>query len=148
MKEKPIYFLVESSVLPTIFLKVIETKKLLRQGKAKTIHEAVEKTGISRSAYYKYKDSVQPFSEAAADKIITIHAVLKDEPGVLSSILNAVARSGSNVITINQNIPVNGTANITLSVRTGNLKMKFERLMEKLGEIDGVLKAEVLSSEQ
>ncbi len=148
MEERPVYYLVEQSVLPEIFLKVMEAKKLLYQGKVKTIHEAVQKCEISRSAFYKYKDGVELFSDVVQDKIVTLHVVVKDEQGVLSMILSVLAKAGANILTINQNIPVNGTADITVSLRTGQLKLKFERLLEKLKGIDGVLKVNVLSSEK
>ena len=147
MTSKAKYYLVESTVMPQILLKVVETKRLLEHGKADTVNEAVSKMGISRSAYYKYKDSVQPFYETAKDKIITFYAVLKDEPGILSNLLNSFAKAGCNILTINQNIPIGGIANITVSCQTGNMKMKLEALLERLRSQDGSIKIEIMARE-
>ncbi|MGI6030977.1 MAG: ACT domain-containing protein [Eubacteriales bacterium] len=147
MKNKPVYYLVSSDVLPEIFLKVVETNKLLTHGKAKTINEAVAMTGISRSAYYKYKDSISPFYEMSKEKIITLYAVLKDEPGVLSNLLGLFTKAGTNILTINQNIPINGIANITITIQTGNMRVKLDTLMEKVRSQNGVIKFEVMASE-
>lgn len=147
MMNKPKYYLVESSVMPAILLKVVETKRLLEHGRAKTVNEAVVQTGISRSAYYKYKDRVSPFYEAVKDKIITFYAVLSDEPGALSTLLNIFAKAGSNILTINQNIPINGIANITLTIQTGNLKIKLDTLLEKVRAVAGVVSIEIMASE-
>lgn len=147
MKNKPVYYLVSSDVLPEIFLKVVETNKLLQHGKAKTINEAVAMTGISRSAYYKYKDSISPFYEMSKEKIITLYAVLKDEPGVLSNLLNLFTKAGTNILTINQNIPINGIANITISIQTGNMRVKLDTMIEKVRSQNGVIKFEVMASE-
>ena len=57
------YVLADVSVLPDVFPKVLKAKKLLRAGEAATVHDAVRMTGISRSAYYKYKDYIFPFNE-------------------------------------------------------------------------------------
>lgn len=147
MTNKAKYYLVESSVMPQVLLKVVETRRLLEQGQADTVNEAVLKTGISRSAYYKYKDSVQPFFETAKDKIITFYAVLKDEPGVLSNLLNAFARAGCNILTINQNIPIGGIANVTVTSQTGSMKMKLDALLERLRGLGGILKIEIMARE-
>jgi len=147
MPNKDKYYLVEASALPSVFLKVIETNRLLQLGKAKTVNEAVLKTGISRSAYYKYKDSISPFYEVAKERIITISAVLRDEPGILSNLLNVFAKAGTNILTINQSIPINGIAGVTLSIQTGHMKIKLESLLERMRAQDGVVKMEIVASE-
>lgn len=81
MPQKPSYLLVDTAVLPDIFPKVVEAKRLLKTGKCKTASEAAEKLKISRSAFYKYKDCVFPFEEMGKDKIITMFFELLDEPG-------------------------------------------------------------------
>lgn len=147
LKNKPVYYLVSSEALPEIFLKVVETNKLLTHGKAKTINEAVAMTGISRSAYYKYKDSISPFYEMSKDRIITLYAVLKDEPGVLSNLLGLFTKAGTNILTINQNIPINGIANITITIQTGNMRVKLDTLIERVRAQSGVIKFEIMASE-
>ena len=86
MAKKPKYYIVEASALPEVFLKVAEAKQLLSTGKAATVNEATKLTGISRSAFYKYRDSVMPFHNMMIGRILTYQLKLHDEPGVLSGI--------------------------------------------------------------
>ena len=94
---KPKYYLVERTLLPEVFQRVIEANEAIASGKAATASEAAKIAGLSRSAYYKYKDGVRPFFEATTDRIVTYHFMLHDQPGVLSSILGLMARSGAPV---------------------------------------------------
>ncbi|MEN6314669.1 MAG: ACT domain-containing protein [Clostridiaceae bacterium] len=141
------YFLVDKTILPDIFSKVIETKKKLSMGKIKTINDAVKEVGISRSAYYKYKDFVFPFYETSRGKVITLFFVVEDFSGILSSIINKVAQAKANIVTINQNIPINGLADVTVSIETSGMTKDIRELMENIGEIEGVRRQEILARE-
>ena len=100
---------------------------------------------ISRSAFYKYRDSIAPFQNLMAGRIITFYTLLKDTPGVLSNILSIFANSGANILTINQAIPSGGRAMVTVSAETGNLGCSLEEFTRRLGESTGVVKAEVVA---
>ncbi len=145
MTAKPRYYLVEESALPEVFLKVAETKRLLSTGEATTVNEATKMTDISRSAFYKYRDSVLPFQNMMTGRIITIQLLLHDQPGLLSEILGVLAATKANIITINSIMPTNGTAVVTISAETNELTVSIEELLNTLGEMDGVVKAEVLA---
>lgn len=147
MKNEAKYLLVDSSVLPEIFTKVVEAKRLLKTGKIKTASEAAEKLKISRSAFYKYKDCVFPVEEANKDSIITLFFEVADMPGVLSCILKVLASAKANVLTINQSIPVNGGANITICLRIEGMDISANSLLKKLRAIEFVRKAEITSGE-
>ena len=147
MKKQSDYYLVEASVLPEVFIKVMEVKRLLETRKVKTINEAVTRVGISRSTYYKYKDSIYPFYEMSQGKIITLFIILEDIPGILSNILNSIASVNANILTINQNIPINGVANITISIETGDMDKNIEYLIEQIRGKEGVKRIEILGRE-
>lgn len=147
MNNNSTYFLVESSVLPEVFSKVIEVKKILSKGVVKTVNEAAEKAGISRSAYYKYKDYVLPFYETSRGKVITLFFVVEDFSGILSSIINEIARAKANIITINQNIPINGLADITISIETSKMVKDIGKLTDNISRIEGVRRQEILARE-
>ena len=142
--KKNSYFIVEASALPEVFLKVADAKRLLETGEAKTVNQAVEMTGISRSAFYKYKDAISPFQDMTRGRILTFHVLLRDKPGVLSGVLGTFADCGANILTINQSIPVNGAANVTVSAETSGMLTDTEKLLHTLRNRDGVLKAEVM----
>ena len=148
MEKTPKFFIVEAAALPEIFLKVAEAKRMLETGETDKVNEATKAVGISRSEYYKYRDSVELYTREYQDNIITLQAVLTDRAGVLSSFLNAVARAGGNVLTVNQNIPIDGAAGITLSVNTVEMRVKIETLMKRLLTIDGVQSAQILQGKR
>ena len=145
MASTPKYYIVEASALPEVFLKVAEAKRLLSTGEAATVNEATKMTDISRSAFYKYRDSVLPFQNMMTGRIITIQLLLHDQPGLLSEILGVLAATKANIITINSIMPTNGTAVVTISAETNELTVSIEELLNTLGEMDGVVKAEVLA---
>lgn len=145
MTTKPKYYIVEASALPEVFLKVAEAKRLLSTGEASTVNEATRITGISRSAFYKYRDAVLPFQNMMTGRIITFQLLLHDEPGLLSEILSILANAKANIITINSIVPTNGTAVVTISAETIDLNVSLEELMNRLSVFRGVVKAEVLA---
>lgn len=147
MANSPKYYIVEASALPEVFLKVAEAKRLLSLGEASTVNEATKMTGISRSAFYKYRDSVLPFQNMMAGRIITFQFRLHDEPGVLSNILNAFAKYEVNLLTINSMVPTNGCAVVTISAETTELTLPLEELLRLLEQTPGVVKAEVLAGQ-
>lgn len=143
--EKKKYYLVSAEALPEVFIKVAEAKRMLQVGEADTVGEAARLVGISRSAFYKYKDVVQPFQNMRAGHIITFYALLKDIPGVLSNYLSIFAGSGANILTINQTIPTNGCAGVTISAETSEMVDGLEELMSRAAAAQGVLKFEILA---
>lgn len=139
------YYLVQGDVLPEVFLKVVGARELLNTGEAKTVMEAVDRMGISRSAFYKYKDSVLPFRDMTRGRIFTFNLFLRDEMGVLSGILAIFAEVGANILTINQNIPSGGVALVTIAARLDNASETPDKLLVRLKEGKGVVSAELLA---
>lgn len=145
MATDPKYYIVEASALPEIFLKVAEAKRLLSVGEAATVNEATQMTGISRSAFYKYRDAVLPFQNMMTGRIITFQLLLHDAPGILSDILITFANLKANIITINSIVPTNGCAVVTISAETMDLTVPVEDLLLQLRSAKGVIKAEILA---
>ena len=145
MTQLPKYYIVEAKALPEVFLKVAEAKWLLETGEATTVNEAAKATGISRSAFYKYRDAIAPFQNLMAGRILTFQFILRHVTGLLSSILTIFAQFGANILTINQTIPTNGCASVTISAETTNMTDGVEEMVRALGAISGVLKAEILA---
>jgi len=141
------FYIIKDEILPDIVKKTVKAKELLKNHKAKTINEATEMVGMSRSAFYKYKDYIYPFYEASHEKIVTISMILHHQPGVLSSILDEIAGAHGNVLTINQNIPSQGLANVTISFETGALIKNIEELIKSINDKDGVQKVEIIAQE-
>lgn len=145
MKEKHPFYVINGSVLPEVFLKVVEVKNLLEKNKMLTVQDATERVGISRSSFYKYKDAIFPFYEKGKSQAITVLIHLQDEAGRLSDVLNYIASAGGNVLTINQMIPMNGIAIINLCIQTSHIEMGVDKLIEQLTEFSGVNEIQVLA---
>lgn len=145
MKRSPQYYIVEASALPEVFLKVAEAKRLLSLGEAATVNEATRMTGISRSAFYKYRDAVLPFQNMMTGRVLTLQFLLHDQPGMLSEILNYLAVRKANILTINSIVPTNGCAVVTISAETIDLTVTIEEMIRELEQTPGVIKAEILA---
>jgi len=139
------YYIVEASVLPEVFLKVAEVKRYLETGEEKTIHAATQRVGISRSAFYKYKDAIRPFRDMSHGRIVTIQILLRDEPGALSGALNLLAGLGGNVLTINQSVPSEGVAAVTVGMEAAGSDADFENVLNALKSNELVIRCEVLA---
>ena len=145
MSKAPNYYIVDAEALPEIFRKVVDARRMLDTGEAETVNQAVQLAGISRSAFYKYKDAVRPFNDILHGRIVTFQIMLKDEPGILSHVLNLFAGSGANILTINQGIPINGCAVVTVNAETSGLEGSLQELLARLNGAEGVLRGEILA---
>ncbi|MDL2293080.1 ACT domain-containing protein [Ruminococcaceae bacterium OttesenSCG-928-D13] len=130
--EKRKYLLVDIKVLPEVFLRVLRAKELLASGEAKNVSRATKMADVSRSAYYKYKDSV--FHADNEREAVTITATLLDETGALQELLASISKVGGNVVTINQSMPENGAANVAVTIRTEGMRISLEELCDKLAK--------------
>ena len=142
------YYLIDRSVLPEVFPKVIEAKRLLQTGKCKTVYDAVKAVGISRSVFYKYKDSVHVFVEKDKQHIITIILYLTDEVGALSKVLNLISGIGASILTINQSVPMNGIAPVSISFDTMNMEIEPEELFHQMEQLGGVISVKPVAKER
>ena len=137
MKEKGQYYVLKEKAVPEVLLKVVEAKRLIESGKIASVQEATEKVGISRSSFYKYKDDIFPFHEETRGKTITFIIQMDDEPGLLSVVLQTIARFHGNILTIHQSIPISGIASLTLSVdvlpQTGDVAEMLDHIEEQEG---------------
>ena len=145
MPQKPKYYIVEAKTLPETFQKVAEVKRILSSGEDTKVNRIAERVGVSRSAYYKYKDSIFPFENLMAGRIITFQINLRDEAGLLSQLLQVFAEAGANILTINQTLPVGGVASLTISAETIDLVCPVEVLLRQIEEREGVSRAEILA---
>ncbi|MFA9557198.1 ACT domain-containing protein [Evansella sp. AB-rgal1] len=133
-------------MLPEAMLKTVEAKQLLESGKCEKINVAVQQVDLSRSAFYKYKDGIFPFHTMVKEKIITLSIHLEDRSGTLSKLLSLIAQTGANVLTINQTIPLQGRATITLSIETAAMNDNVTILLKKIEQLDSVVKVELIGS--
>ncbi|WP_052447507.1 ACT domain-containing protein [Clostridium polynesiense] len=139
------FYVVNGEILQDVIKKVVEVKELLHKGMVKDITEGVKTVGISRSAYYKYKDKVFPLTEGAQSQKATIALLISHDPGVLSMVLDTIAANNGNVLTINQDLPINNSANVTITLDISSLNTDIRNVMNILGENPQVLKTKLIA---
>jgi len=147
MKNNSQLIVADAQVLPDVFTKVLEVKKLMAQKGEKSFASACKRIGISRSAYYKYKDCVFSYEELFTRRIVNIYLLLNDEPGVLSCVLVALHKLNANILTVNQSIPVDGVASVNISLRLTAKSDNELASLNSISTLDGVLEVKVLSAE-
>ncbi len=138
------YYVVREDILPEAIVKTIQVKEMLQRGEAETVHEAVERAGLSRSAFYKYKDGIYALNQLERERIVTVSMDLEHRSGVLSKVLGFVAGSEGNVLTIHQSIPLQGLANVVITVDTTGMAVPLTGLIDGIRGQDGVRKANVI----
>lgn len=141
------YFIVKKKAVPEVLLKVVEAKRLLDSERVMTVQEATDAVEISRSSFYKYRDDIFPFHESTRGKTITFMLQMDDKPGLLSKVLNQVAKGEANILTIHQSIPVNGIALLTLSIEILPQSESTSVLIDTIEALDGIHYVKVVSRE-
>ncbi len=140
------FYLVREDVLSEAMTKTLEAKMLLETGKVNTINEAVKAVDLSRSAFYKYRDRIFPFETMVQKKIVSISIHLEDRSGSLSSLLGILAELGCNILTIHQTIPLQGRANITMSIETASSKEDINGILKSLEKLEHVRAVNIIGS--
>ena len=131
------FYLINASIVPDIYKKVITAKSLLASGKAKSASQAAKMADISRSAYYKYKDAIFEYHGDDSSDTATINAKLMDNAGVLSSLMNELYKAGANVLSVNQSVPIH-SVDVSVTVQIAEMTATKEELLNSIKEIDGV----------
>lgn len=147
MNERTKYYVVTEKAVPEVFRRVLEAKRLLDSGRVSTVQEASDQVGISRSSFYKYKNDIFPFHENARGTTVSFLLQMDDEPGALSSVLQAIARYHGNILTIHQGIPINGIASLTISVEIEPVSGDAEEMMHHIETQQGVHYFKILGRE-
>ncbi|WP_010288118.1 ACT domain-containing protein [Kurthia massiliensis] len=140
------YYLVREDVLTDAMQKTLQAKHLLQTGAVSSIWDAVKEVDLSRSAFYKYRDAVFPFHSIVQERILTVFLQLEDRKGTLARLLSTVTETHCNVLTIHQTIPIQGRANVTLSLDVTAMDVELDELLQHLKKLDFVESAEVISS--
>lgn len=147
MSGKTTYYVLKEKAVPEVLLKVMEAKRLIESGKVDSIQDATDMVGISRSSFYKYKDDILPFHENEKGKIVTLVIQLYDEPGLLSNVLQAIAKYKTNILTIHQSVPINGIASLTLSIDMLGTLEKVDEMVETIEHVDGIHYVKIIARE-
>ncbi|TCP63580.1 chorismate mutase [Heliophilum fasciatum] len=142
------FFLVDGDILPEAILKTAIVNEMLAKGEVAKVSDAVEKVGLSRSAYYKYKDGVLPSPGSGPQPVISVRLVLEHQPGILSRVLNTVAAVDGNILTINQAVPERGMAAVAIVLDISRMVIDIPRLLGELRRMTGVRSVQLIGDEK
>ena len=134
------YLIVHKKILPEYLEKVIYARNLLERHEVPTVTEAVQKAGISRNTYYKYKDYVFAEENRTERRHAVISLILKDEKGSLSSLINALTQMHTSILTISQSLPVGGKANVLISLDISSIECTIDELVASIKNLPAVRK--------
>ena len=114
------FYLVREDILPEAIKKTIRVKEILKRGEVRTFYDVTQ------------------------GKLVTLSIILSDRPGKLSQVLNTVADSNGSILTINQGIPLQGSADVSISIETKEMEITVETLVERLGALSGVQSVRII----
>ena len=145
-KDNKEFYIVDKRILPKSIQNVIKVNDLISKTKISK-YSAIIKVGISRSTYYKYKDFIKPFYEGGDDRIYSLHLSIKDRVGILSEVLDAISKEKINMLTIVQNMPVDGVAKTTILLKmTATMAKKVDKIISKIGKVEGITDIRITGS--
>ena len=145
-KDNKEFYIVDKRILPKSIQNVIKVNDLISKTKISK-YSAIKKVGISRSTYYKYKDFIKPFYEGGDDRIYSLHLSIKDRVGILSEVLDAISKEKINMLTIVQNMPVDGVAKTTILLKmAATMAKKVDKIISKIGNVEGIADIRITGS--
>lgn len=139
------FYLVHNSILPPYLKTVMEARELI-EAQRLNVSDACKLKQISRSTYYKYKDYVFHVRKSESQMAILSLRVL-DKKGVLSSVLNMISHHHGNIMSINQDIPINNIAYINICLNVVEMNVSINDLIKNLENIEGVKLVQLLAME-
>ena len=144
MSDKTQFYIVRARAVPDVLRGVVRANELLASGKARTVNEAAEAAGISRSSYYKFKDDIEEFHDSMAGMNVTLSCEINDEPGILASLLGIISGCNANILTIHQSIPINGVADLSISLQIRDNTEDIGGMIRKIETQKGVRRVRIM----
>ncbi len=141
------YLLVDKSILPECYEKVIEARVLLESGKLSDVSEAVKAVGISRSTYYKYKDYVFALNHDTECRKAILSFTLSHKAGLLGEVLKVLSDIGANILTISQNLPINSKAHVVVTIDISQISIDSQSIVSAINNIDGATGTKLIAVE-
>lgn len=148
MNEKTEYYIVRKRAVPEVLRGVVKVNQLLASGKAKTVNEAVEIAGISRSSYYKFKDDIEEFHDSMSGMNVTLSCEINDETGILAGLLGIISGCNANILTIHQSIPISGVADLSVSLQLRDNTENISQMLRMIEEMKGVRRVRIVGRDR
>ena len=138
MDKEKVYYIIREDVLPEAVKKTLIMKKALEENPKLSIFEASKRFDLSRSAFYKYKDTIFPIRDIQRQSILSLSIDVDDIPGILGKILRIVNDEKCSVLTIHQTVPINARATIIISLEIDAEHTNIEKLTKQIKNLEFV----------
>ena len=138
MDKEKVYYIIREDVLPEAVKKTLIMKKALEENPKLSILEASKRFDLSRSAFYKYKDTIFPIQAIQRQSILSLSIDVDDIPGILGKILRIVNDEKCSVLTIHQTVPINARATIIISLEIDAEHTNIEKLTKQIKNLEFV----------
>ncbi len=148
MSEKTEFYIVRARAVPEVLRGVAKANQLLASGKARTVNEAAELSGISRSSYYKFKDDIEEFHDSVSGMNIALSCEISDETGILASLLGIISGCNANILTIHQSIPISGVADLSISLQIRDNTDDISQMIGKIETLSGVRRVRIMGRDK
>jgi chorismate mutase len=148
LSEKTEFYIVRARAVPEVLRGVAKANQLLASGKARTVNEAAELSGISRSSYYKFKDDIEEFHDSVSGMNITLSCEISDETGILASLLGIISGCNANILTIHQSIPISGVADLSISLQIRDNTDDISQMIGKIETLSGVRRVRIMGRDK
>lgn len=137
------FYLVDFQVLPEAIKKTIRIKESLKNGRVKTINEALS----AMNAYYKYKDHVEPVTGAVKERSITYFIMMQNDFSLLNKIMRKIKKENNDVLSINSGVAFGENVPTIISFKTKMTLADINLLAESIRRIKGIIRI-VVSEEE
>lgn len=148
MSEKTVFYIVRERAVPDVLKGVVKANQFLASGKARTVNEAAELAGISRSSYYKFKDDIEEFHDSMSGMNVTLSCEINDETGLLAGLLGIISGCNANILTIHQSIPISGVADLSISLQMRDNTEDISRMIRKIETLQGVRRIRIMGRDK
>ena len=132
------FYLVDFQVLPEAIKKTIRIKESLKNGRVKTINEALSAMNISRSAYYKYKNHVETSFDKPKEEAVVFFILMNNDFSLFGRVLRRITKESDEILTINRGLSFEKTVPVTIAFKTKKLPDEIEKLSYSIKKIKGI----------
>ena len=138
-KEQEKFYLVKRDALPEVFSKVMQVKEGIKTKKYPSVNQASKAVGLSRSAYYKYRNSVFSYQGSDLAAIDVFQLLIAVDLISLDRVLFFFSELDFYLLSFQQTPISYGTCSVQVICRK-NTREKIRRLLAKLENTSGLIK--------
>ncbi len=136
--KKDKFFLVEKNALPEVFQKVMLVKEGIKRGKYPSVNQAVKELNISRSAYYKYRNSIFTYQGTDFEAVEIFNIIIEIDLISIMKIINLLEEYQIQMLHFQQSVISKGICSLQIVCRKTATK-EIKKIVDYLKKENGVV---------